>query len=246
MTAREEERLFSYLAQSIALLVVAQSLDFVTTFIGVGYFGVESETNRLLQALLSPYGAKAISHHGLGVILTSLVPFAVLTVFVEYSKLPIWRKRTLVVTAAFLFSLAPMIAGCSNLLQIWMAAPISIISGTTLVVYFGLVSFAWTYLLISAITGKGLLQILLTAQRYQMWLFNTVKFKTGIRLLSKRISYLSRESRRVVVTYMDRPGNRGRTDSIEDGLRSLLGPCGILLNKRSFVKRRRSTRAQSS
>jgi hypothetical protein len=247
MSQSKSGRHLSYFVYSLILIVVAQSLDFITTYVGTEYFGVESEGNTLLRALLIPYGVRAIAYHALGVIVSTLVPFFMLSLFIHRSRLSDDKKQMWLVLVGFLFSMPPMIAGSSNLIQIWMTANLTHPTKTILVFYVGAVSLAWLYLLIKAWTRKDLMNLFSAGCISVIRFLWALILKVRIFLLSKRVDFLSQESRRVMLTYLERRkwGEKNDMGSIDKGLRGLLGPAGILLEKVK-IRKRKSAAPQSS
>lgn len=233
------------LAYSLALLVVAQSLDFVTTVIGIEHFGIESEANIFLRALLFPHGSRAVAYHALGVIISSLAPFALLTLFVQFSRLSVERKRALLMLTGLLFSLPPMIAGYSNLIQIWLVARLPAATRATLIAYLGIVSLTWLFLAIAALTRRDLLYIFLTVCRRISYAVCAFRVKTRMHHLIRKMQFLSSESRKMLLKNIDRNKEQGSLISVETGLNALLGPCGALLNRVRRKKERRSKSLQS-
>lgn len=246
MSRQDAGRVGVYFTYSVALLVVAQTLDFVTTFVGTEYFGVEAESNRYLRTLLAPYGIDAISYHALGVIVSSLVPLVVSTLFIERSALPSGRKHMWIVVSGLFFSLPPMIAGYSNLIIIWMVSRLSVLSKVALVVYFGIVSLAWLYMLARISTRRDILLVFVSGCRFLVSPVNKWMLKARIYFLSRRMRFLSYDSRRILLGFLSRKREQWSVNSIESLLDGLLGPCGTLLGRRAAEKKRPSTALQAS
>jgi hypothetical protein len=242
-----ERRLSSQFAYSLTLIVVAQSLDFITTFVGTQYLGAESEGNILLRALLTPYGVRAIAYHALGVIISTLVPFFISCFFIYRSRFSNDKKQMWLIVVGFLFSIPPMIAGSSNLIQIWMIAGLTHPTRAMLVIYLGAVSLAWLYLLIKAWTRKDLVNLLFAGCMRVVRLLWASVLKIKIFFLSRRMDFLSQESRGVMLAYLERRkwGEKNAVGSIEKGLRGLLGPAGTLLEKVKMRKRKSATSEDS-
>lgn len=245
MSREEAGRLRICFAYSVALLVVAQSLDFATTVVGIKYFGVEAEANKFIRALVVPYGIDAISYHALGVIVSSLVPFCVSTLFIQRSMLPARRKHMWIVLSGLLFSLPPMIAGYSNLILIWMVSNLSAFSKAALVVYFGVVSLAWLYMLARISTRRDLLLMFLSGCKCVVSPVNKLVLKAKIYFLSRRMHFLSYDARKILLGFLNRGREQWSTVSLEALLDGLLGPCGTLLGRRAPDKKRRSTTLQA-
>jgi hypothetical protein len=233
------------LAYSVALLVVAQSLDFATTFIGITFFGVEAEANRFLRALLVPYGMGAISYHALGVVASSLVPFGVSAIFIQRSMLPTTRKQMWIIVFGLLFSLPPMIAGYSNLVLIWIVADLSAFSKIALGLYFGIVSLAWMFILVRTLTRRDILLMLLAGWSHLVSPVNKFMLKVKIYFLSRKMGFLSYDSRKILLGFLNRKKEQG-ANSVETLLNSLLGPCGILLGRGTPEKKRRSAALEAT
>lgn len=246
MSREEAGGLRMCFAYSVALLVVAQSLDFATTFVGTNYFGVEAEANRFLRALLVPYGVDAISYHALGVIVSSLIPFGVSALFIQRSMLPARRKHMWIVLCGLLFSLPPMIAGYSNLILIWTVSNLSVFSKATLAMYFGIVSMAWLYMLARISTRRDVLLMFLSGCKHLASPVSKLMLKAKIYFLSRRMHFLSYDARKILLGFLNRKREQWSANSIEALLDGLLGPCGTLLGRGAPEKKRRSTTLQAS